>query len=116
MHQPQAKVSNPVSEFFRGFKYPFRAFSYLGEHKLWPLAKYPIILNVFILIGVVAGATMLLWPFLTDLTASITASLGGWTWFAWLGQALGQVISFILWVLLFPASLAFGFLTLVLST
>ena len=114
MHQQQAKVSNPISEFFRGFRYPFRAFTYLGEHKLWPLAKYPIILNVFILIGVVAGATMLLWPFLTDLTASITASLGGWSWFAWLGQALGQFISFILWVLLFPASLALGFLTLVL--
>jgi len=114
MHQQQSKVSNPISEFFRGFKYPFRAFTYLGEHKLWSLAKYPIILNIVILIGVVAGATMLLWPFLTDLTASITASLGGWSWFAWLGQALAQFISFVLWVLLFPASLALGFLTLVL--
>ena len=114
MHQQQSKVSNPISEFFRGFKYPFRAFTYLGQHKLWSLAKYPIVLNIVILIGVVAGATMLLWPFLTDLTASITASLGGWSWFAWLGQALAQFISFVLWVLLFPASLALGFLTLVL--
>ena len=46
---------------------------------------------------------------MTELTASITGALGGWTWFAWLGQALAQVISVILWVLLFPASLALGF-------
>ena len=96
MQEQQAKVRNPISEFFRGFRYPFRAITYLGEHKLWPVAKYPIILNVFILIAVVAGATMLLWPFLTELTASITGALGGWTWFAWLGQALAQVISVIL--------------------
>ncbi len=114
MDEHHAKVTNPLSEFFRGFRYPVSALKYLSQHNLWSTAKYPIVLNILILVAIVSGAVWILWPYVSSLTSIITSALGDWSWFAWLGAFLAQVINFAIWVLLFPASLVLGFFTLVL--
>ena len=99
-----------IGQFIKGMMYPIQALGFLKRHRLWGMATASILINILLLVALIGGALYYLVPYLDVVTASMVAWAGDSAFWGYLIGAL----SWVLWIVAFPAIIVANFLVLVL--
>ena len=99
-----------VGQFRAGLGYPMKALHFMREHSLWGMASAAIVVNVVLLAAVMVFAFSLIIPWMQGSAAGMVAWAGASGF--WLG--LVNVLTWLLWFLVVPATVGLSFVVLVL--
>jgi len=99
-----------MGQFTAGLGYPLKAFRFMREHSLWGMATAAIVVNVVLLAAVMVFSFSMIIPWMQGSAAGMVAWAGASGF--WLG--LVNVLTWLLWVLVVPATVGLSFVVLVL--
>jgi CysZ protein len=104
---PQPLAQSAVGRLFQGIGYPFVALPFLRQHRLWPLAVVPIIVNIVLFVVVLALLVWLVAPWLASAGAALTPAATTGVWAAIAGF-FAKLLTVLLWVIVPVAILVVG--------